>query len=40
MMAGAASAQNPPTQSGPNNKAINSSDQNNSDKRLQVETFH
>jgi hypothetical protein len=32
MMAGAASAQNPPAQPGPNNKAINSSDQNNSDK--------
>jgi hypothetical protein len=30
MMAGAASAQNPPAQPGPNNKAINSSDQNNS----------
>jgi len=31
-MGGAAAAQNPPAQSGPNNKAINSSDQNNSDK--------
>jgi opacity protein-like surface antigen len=32
LMGGAAAAQNPPAQSGPNNKAINSSDQNNSDK--------
>ena len=32
MLAGAASAQNPPAQSGPNNKAVNSSGQNNSDK--------
>jgi hypothetical protein len=32
VMAGAAAAQNPPTQSGPNNNAINSSDKNNSDK--------
>ena len=31
MVAGAASAQNPPAQSGPNNNAINS-DQKNSDK--------
>ena len=32
LIAGAATAQNPPAQSGPNNNAINSSDQNNSDK--------
>ena len=32
VIASAAAAQNPPAQSGPNNKAINSSDQNNSDK--------
>lgn len=32
LVAGAAAAQNPPAQSGPGNKAINSSDQNNSDK--------
>ena len=32
VMAGAATAQNPPAQSGPNNNAINSSDKNNSDK--------
>ena len=32
MLTGAASAQNPPAQSGPNNKAVNSSGQNNSDK--------
>ena len=31
MMIGAASAQNPPAQSGPNNNAVNSSGQNNSD---------
>jgi hypothetical protein len=32
MLSGAASAQNPPAQSGPNNNAVNSSGQNNSDK--------
>jgi hypothetical protein len=32
MLTGAASAQNPPAQSGPNNNAVNSSGQNNSDK--------
>ena len=32
LFAGAAAAQNPPAQSGPGNNAINSSDQNNSDK--------
>jgi hypothetical protein len=32
MFTGAASAQNPPAQSGPNNNAVNSSGQNNSDK--------
>jgi hypothetical protein len=32
MLAGAAFAQNPPAQSGPNNNAVNSSGQNNSDK--------
>ena len=32
VMAGAATAQNPPAQSGPNNNAINSSAKNNSDK--------
>jgi hypothetical protein len=31
MLTGAASAQNPPAQSGPNNNAVNSSGQNNSD---------
>jgi hypothetical protein len=32
ILTGAASAQNPPAQSGPNNSAVNSSGQNNSDK--------
>ena len=32
MVAGSAFAQNPPAQSGPNNNAVNSSGQNNSDK--------
>ena len=32
MLAGSAFAQNPPAQSGPNNNAVNSSGQNNSDK--------
>src|SRR6476620_9080360 len=31
MLTGAASAQNPPAQSGPNNSAVNSAGQNNSD---------
>jgi hypothetical protein len=32
LIAGSVAAQNPPAQSGPNNNAINSSDQNNSNK--------
>ena len=32
ILTGVASAQNPPAQSGPNNNAVNSSGQNNSDK--------